>query len=291
MSETDRPAVSVVIPTFARVALLRRTLDHLAPGIQTLAPGSYEVVVSDDANPTTARAALDESHPWVRVVQGPGRGPAANRNAGARAARGRWLVFTDDDTEPRRDWLERMLAAVAPGVDVYEGRTTCDGGLGSPLNHAPVNEQGGRLWSCNFMASADAFGRVGGFDEGYRFPHMEDQDLRVRFAAAGVRMAFVRDAVVNHPPRRQPGGARLGSYREAEVRFHVKHHSRPESRLTLFRRVVRYRLNIIWETPKSFDTIVALGSLVREVAHIVAHVGEWERRAVAEFAGARGRSA
>jgi GT2 family glycosyltransferase len=168
-------------------------------------------------------------------------------------------------------------------VLVYEGRTTCDGGFGSPLYHAPVNETGGRLWSCNFMVSAGVFARVGGFDEGFPFPHMEDQDLRLRLAAAGERTTFVPAAVVNHPPRRQPPGARLGAYRESEVRFHVKHHGRPERRAALLKRVVRYRLGVIRDTPKSLDTVLALWSLCREAGHVVRHVGGWERRALAEF--------
>lgn len=280
----------MVVPTRDRPDLLCRTLDRLAPGAQTLPAADYEVIVSDDARPPTAATALAATHPWVRVVEGPARGPAANRNAGARAARHPWLAFTDDDTEPSRTWLEAFARTIRSGVDVYEGRTTCDGGFGSPLFHAPVNERGGRLWSCNFMANAEAFRGIGGFDEAFAFPHMEDTDLRVRFESGGVRSAFVPEAVVNHPPRRQPDGARLGAYRAAEVRFHVKHYGRPEARRALLARIVRYRLGVIRDTPKSLDTVLALWSIVRELVHVLAHAGAWERAALAEFASARPRS-
>jgi GT2 family glycosyltransferase len=279
--------ISVVIPTRDRPDFLRRTLDLLAPGAQSLAPDRYEVIVSDNARPLSAANAIAQSHPWARVVEGPARGPASNRNAGARAAKHPWLAFTDDDTEPSRGWLEAFARAIAPGVDVYEGRTTCDGGFGSPLFHAPVNETGGRLWSCNFMVSAELFRGVGGFDEAFQFPHMEDTDLRVRLEQAGAKRVFVRDAVVNHPPRRQPSGARLGAYRESEVRYQVKHFGRPEPRMQLLENLVRYRLGVIRDTPKSLDTLVALGSMAAEIAHVVGHVGEWERAALAEFAGRR----
>jgi GT2 family glycosyltransferase len=277
--------ISVIIPTRNRPDLLRHTLDRLAPGAQSLPADRYEVIVSDDARPLTAAAELQKTHPWVRVVEGPARGPASNRNAGARAANHDWLAFTDDDTEPSREWLAEFTRAVTHGVDVYEGRTTCAGGFGSPLNHAPVNEVGGRLWSCNFMVATDLFRRLGGFDEAYPFPHMEDTDLRVRLEQYGSRRVFVRDAVVNHPPRRQPNGARLGAYRASEVRFHLKHHGVPEPRVKFFIRMARYRLGIMRNTPKSLDTIAALWSLAREAGHVFAHVGEWERAAVAEFAG------
>ncbi len=288
---TELPVqISVVIPTRDRPDLLRRTLDHLAPGVQTLGADRYEVIVSDDARPSSAANSIRESHPWVRVVEGPARGPAANRNTGAGAARFAWIAFTDDDTEPSPGWLAAFADAIATGVDVCEGQTTCDGGFGSPLNHAPVNATGGRLWSCNFAVRAEAFWRVGGFDETFRFPHMEDIDLRVRLEQANTRRTFVLSAVVNHPPRRQPSGARLGAYREAEVQYHVKHHGRPEDRFALLTRVVRYRLGVIRDTPKSFDTILALASLASEVTHVVSHVGGWERRAMAARVTAGGHA-
>ncbi len=283
MSDSSRPLISVVVPTCDRPDLLHRCLDRLAPGAQRLDAARYEVIVSDDGAPGSAAAAVSSTHRWVRVVEGPRRGPAANRNSGAVAARGEWIAFTDDDTEPAPQWLEAFAGATRPDVDVYEGRTTCDGGFGSPLNHAPVNEAGGRFWSCNILLRATTFAGVGGFDEGFRFPHMEDQDLRVRLDRAGYVIRFVRDAVVNHPPRRQPGGSRLGAYREAEVRYLYKHGApRPVAR-ALLAKIFRYRLGVIRNAPKSLDSIVALWSLALEVAHVVLRVRAWEAHYAAEF--------
>jgi GT2 family glycosyltransferase len=277
--------ISVVVPTCDRPDALRVVMDRLAPGAQRLDAARYEVIVTDDGGRVRAADTLGASHPWARVVQGPRRGPAANRNAGATFARGAWIGFTDDDTEPSLDWLAAFADAIAPGTDVYEGRTTCDGGFGSPLYHAPVNETGGRLWSCNFLVAASAFRAVRGFDEGFAFPNAEDQDLRDRLLAAGFTMLFVRDAVVNHPPRRQPNGARLGEHREADVRYMYKRGvARPVWPL-LLRKIARHKLNVIRDTPKSLDTLIALGSLARELWYTARHVGAWEAKYAAEFPG------
>ncbi len=283
MTDTARPLISVVIPTRDRVALLRRCLDRLTPGAQQLDASRYEVVVSDDGAPGTTAAALAPTHPWVRVVDGPGRGPAANRNRGARAAHGEWLAFTDDDTEPSPQWLAALIAPTADGARVIEGRTICEGGFGSPLFHAPVNETGGKLWSCNFLIASSLFAALGGFDEAFRFPHMEDQDLRERIIGARDRIAFARDALVNHPPRRQPGGAQLGAYRESEVRYLYKHGARRPVKRELLERIARYRIGVIRSTPKSFDSVRALWSLALETAYVLRHVAEWERRYAMEF--------
>ena len=239
--------------------------------------------MSDDGRLASAATTLAATHPWIRVVQGPRRGPAANRNAGVTAARGEWLAFTDDDTEPSPGWLAAFTGALAEGTDVYEGRTTCDGGFGSPMFQAPVNETGGWLWSCNFMVSARAFAAVGGFDEGFRFPNAEDQDLRDRLRGAGFRMVFVPGAVVNHPPRRVPGGARLGAYREADVRYMYKHGAARPVWPLLLRKIARHKLNVIRDTPKSLDTLLAFGSLARELWYTARHVRRWEAKYDAEF--------
>ena len=109
--------ISVVIPTRERNATLALCLDRLAPGAQTLPHDQYEVIVADDSAGHLAFELVRDRYPWARWQEGPRRGPAANRNAGARAARGTWLVFTDDDCLPDPIWLEAYAAAMNPNED------------------------------------------------------------------------------------------------------------------------------------------------------------------------------
>ena len=109
--------ISVVIPTRDRNEQLARCLDRLAPCAQSLSHDQYEVIVSDDSAHAAARELLFDRYPWVRWTGGPRRGPAANRNAGARVARGEWLVFTDDDCLPEFGWLEGLAGAFNPNPD------------------------------------------------------------------------------------------------------------------------------------------------------------------------------
>jgi GT2 family glycosyltransferase len=279
------PRWSVVIPTHRRHETLGECLARLAPGVQTMDASGYEVIVSDDARSEETREFVAARFPWARWVAGPARGPAANRNAGAAAARGKWLAFTDDDTLPATGWLSAFDHArqVSPVPEALEGRTTCPGGFGTPMYYAPVNETGGRFWSCNIAMRADRFGTVGGFDEGFRVPHMEDQDLRERLRAAGVTIAWVPDAHVEHPRRRQPPGRRLGLLREAEVRYLYKHRAPRPLRWRLTRRIASLRLGIIRSHPLGIDSLRAFGSLLSELLVVQTHLGRWERAAAAEF--------
>jgi glycosyltransferase involved in cell wall biosynthesis len=106
-----KPYFSVIIPTYHRNDLLAKCLDCLADGIQTLPFEQYKVIVTDDGSETTAEEMIRECYPWVQWVAGPHKGPAANRNNGAKYAKGKWLAFTDDDCLPDPQWLETYAEA------------------------------------------------------------------------------------------------------------------------------------------------------------------------------------
>jgi GT2 family glycosyltransferase len=285
VSVAAAPTWSVVIPTYDRHETLAACLARLAPGAQALDAAQYEVIVSDDARRSATRRFLAERFPWVRYTPGPARGPAANRNHGAAEARGTWLVFTDDDTLPSREWLAAYAAALGANAraEALEGRTTCHAGFGTPMHYAPVNERGGLFWSCNVAVRADRFREVGGFDEGFTVAHMEDQDLREMLRLQGVSIQWVPGAVVDHPPRRQPPGRRLGLQRAAEVRYLYKHGAPRPVRWRLLRGVASLRVGIVRSLPWSGDSVLALRSLASELWTVARHAEAWERAARAEF--------
>jgi GT2 family glycosyltransferase len=197
--------ISVVIPTCDRPAELAACLARLAPGAQTLAATEYEVIVTDDGQ-RSAEAALAKQFPWVTWVAGPRRGPAANRNCGARQARGEWLAFTDDDCEPDAGWLKAFALVVEAGeARVLEGRTSPTGERSRLDMECPANESGGCLWSCNFAIEKALFESVGGFDEEFPGAAIEDIDLHWRLREQGIAAQFVREARIGHAWRPRKG--------------------------------------------------------------------------------------
>ena len=222
---SDRPPdalrFSVVIPTYRRNDALARCLNRLMGDRQDFPFARYEVIVADDGpDADNARLLVENAYPWARWVAGPRRGPAANRNRGAAEARGDFLAFTDDDCLPQRGWLAAFAAKLdAPGGDklrVLEGKTT-DGGAApmGPMFTAPVNEQGGLLWSCNFAVERRFFFEQGGFDERFPFPHLEDVDFRLRLDDRQEPYPFVPEAVVEHPPRPEASARSWARSRES----------------------------------------------------------------------------
>lgn len=285
MADDPRSALtfSVVIPTFARPALLARCLDRLAPGAQSLDPARYEVIVTDDGVGDGVAPMLRERYPWVRWNRGPRRGPAANRNAGASVARAPHLVFADDDCIPDRGWLAGFLPVLVAGAEIAPGCIVCREPWTSPLEHAPVNDHGLFIWSCNMMVARAAFARLGGFDERFPYAHMEDLDLQDRARALGLPERFARGAVVDHPPRRNPWGARLGATHYAEV-LYATLRNQPIALRPFLKKLAGNRLRAIRARPRLVDGASALASLVVEIAHVIARWNGWRTRARAAVA-------
>jgi glycosyltransferase involved in cell wall biosynthesis len=106
-----RPSVSVIVPARNEEASLRACLESLVAQDGGI---TFEIIVVDDGSTDRTRA-IAESFPGVRVIQ-PGPLPPGwtGKNnavtAGAREARGEWLLFTDADTVHKPGSLARALA-------------------------------------------------------------------------------------------------------------------------------------------------------------------------------------
>lgn len=105
------PKCSVVIPTYNRMGLLRRTLDALTR--QDIGTDVFEVLVVDDGSDDDTRAVVGQFHDHlnVRYFFQPDEGfrVAAARNVGIAHARGDVLVFLDSGVLPHSGCLRAHL--------------------------------------------------------------------------------------------------------------------------------------------------------------------------------------
>lgn len=210
------PAASIIIPTQRGRAHLARTLEAL--GRQTISAATLEIiVVVDGGDDATVRMVEDLAHRGtlrVLAVSRGGAGPA--RNAGAREARAKVLIFLDDDMEALPGLVEAHLRAQrrCPGSLVLgsfhtPGRNgsedlqqlaTClwwEDGLeerSRPGHHFTFRD----LWAGNFSLDADTFAQHGGFDHRFRDKSGEDYELGVRLLRAGVRFRHEPSAATIH---------------------------------------------------------------------------------------------
>lgn len=240
----DGVAVSLIVPTYKREALLVNTLRCALRQDRA----DYEIVVVDQTpehEPATAEFLRGEGARIRRVEFSPPSLTAA-RNAGMRAARGEVFVFIDDDTSFGPDFLSRHLEAHAHGPGAVQGRITEEG---SPEHahparvnrwirfrggdNCPVEGWTNNLTGCNFSLHREVVERVGGFDE--RFVGIavhEDSDYAQRVLAAGFPIRYAPRAALFHH-RSSSGGLGEGgdpifftpAYYRSELLFARKHFS------------------------------------------------------------------
>jgi GT2 family glycosyltransferase len=260
--------LSVVIPTCHRNDLLAKCLDRLAPGRQSISIDRYEVIVTDDGSISTARELVERDYPWVTWRMGPKRGPAANRNNGAKAARGQWLVFTDDDCIPDLLWLEEFWkVAKNQEAQVLEGRTSPTGIRYRVDMDCPVNESGGYLWSCNMAILKDLFVQLNGFDDRFPGPTLEDIDLRTRLGKSGKRFKFVPSALVLHPWRPKRGFA-FCKFQSQTMAYFIKKHPEAADKVSFKTLSIELAHKLIKQVPPPAFTCRGRG-LGRELALIL----------------------
>lgn len=98
--------LSIIIPTHNRPQLLQRAVNSaLAQTIE-----DFEVIVVDDCS--SEPVDLPE-HPRLRIIQlTENKGVSAARNIGAKAARGRWICYLDDDDELLPNMAQVSLEAI-----------------------------------------------------------------------------------------------------------------------------------------------------------------------------------
>lgn len=209
--------VSVVVATFNRQALLERLLEKL--DAQTLAPERFEVVAVDDGSKDDMRSALAglRVRYALRIERQENAGAAAARQRGVEAARGRFIVFLDDDMDVAPSFLEKHLERhVALGElsrSVVLGRLRPDANLADmPLFErfyarvmAAQNDtfasgkepvRGHNIYTGNVSMPRELFLRAGGFDPAFRA--LEDEELGVRLEKAGAVFAFANEAESIH---------------------------------------------------------------------------------------------
>ncbi len=110
MTEAALPTISVVIPTFNRLARLKRVLQALSQ--QTLDEREFEVIAVSDGCTDGTDEYLSNATPLPVVhLRQDNSGPGAARNHGVRLARGRLILFLDDDVLATPELVERHVKA------------------------------------------------------------------------------------------------------------------------------------------------------------------------------------
>jgi len=206
------PVFSVVIPTYRRRRSLKRVLEALAA--QEWPPAAMEVVVvSDGADDGSAHLVRSFPMPFsLRLVEQANLGPAAARNRGVENARGRFVLFLDDDVIPSARLVAEHSRAHGESRDrVVIGTMLEPPGRLLPWVRWEARTLAGQyeamvtgLWAPtpwqfytgNASVRREHLRRAGGFDARYR--RAEDVELGFRLERLGLEFVFAPEAAGTH---------------------------------------------------------------------------------------------
>ena len=247
------PDCSIVIPLYNRADLTRQCLTALAEVTDGV---SAEVILVDNASCDETPQLLEQLGAGVRVIRNETNlGFAKACNQGAAAARGRYVVFLNNDTVPLQGWLRALVDVVEsrPEVSVVGSRLLYPDGT---LQHAGVifnhKSQAYHLYAhlpgdfaaanraremqvvtgACMLVRTDAFRAVGGFDEGF-VNSFEDVDLCLRLRERGGRVVYEPKSVLFHLESQTAGRHANDSANGTRLARRWKHVSLPDQARTL----------------------------------------------------------
>lgn len=255
--------VSVVVPVHHGGTAFRACAEALA---RALGPADEWVVVADGETDGAWRGLPDTEAAVQTVVRPEPGGPAVARNAGAHVATGDVLFFVDADVAVRSDAVERVRSRFAedPGltalVGSYDAEPTDPSFLSQFRNllHHYVHQTAGptfsTFWTGCGAVRRDVFLRLGGFDEGYAVPCVEDIEFGYRLDDAGYRIVLDKGLQVTHLKAWAAGDM---------IRTDVLRRAVPWTELLLRRGTIENNLNV---DTRGRLSVVAAAALVAAVA-------------------------
>ncbi|MEA3186326.1 MAG: hypothetical protein QOD99_156 [Chthoniobacter sp.] len=237
------PRVSIIVCSYNG----GKTLKDCFEALDELNYPDYEIVFVDDGSKDNTQeivsaflakraTRIGKALPEFKNIQQPNMGLSYARNAGAHAATGDVVAYTDSDCMPDADWLYYLIGTLTSGDYAGVGGPNISPPAVNWIQAAVAAAPGGpahvllsdvvaeHIPGCNMAFHRWAFDQVGGFDTEYRKAG-DDVDFCWRLQTSGQVIAFSPAAIVWHYRRFTLKAFRKQQegYGEAESMLRFKH--------------------------------------------------------------------
>jgi GT2 family glycosyltransferase len=216
-----RPLISIIILNLNEASL---TLDCIGSIVKNTAEGLYEIIVVDNGSSAleAERLANTPSRNFRLIALSRNMFFGEANNIGAEHARGKFVLFLNNDVQVTANWLEPLLAvfdnepcvgAVGPKILYPDGRLqeagayvredgwTLQIGKRGLVPHPSYSDAIQVVDYCSaacLLVMKDIFLSLGGFDPLFHPAYFEDADLALRLRSLGLFSYYCGLAVVYH---------------------------------------------------------------------------------------------
>jgi GT2 family glycosyltransferase/glycosyltransferase involved in cell wall biosynthesis len=210
--DPERPVkTSIIIPVFNKVEFTFQCLRSLLREVDFT---ETEVIIVDNASTDRTRELLAHFQGYVRVIENAeNRGFVDACNQGAELARGRYLVFLNNDTVVLPKWLDALVETIErderagavgslflypdgriqeAGAIVWSNAEASHYGWGrSPLDHRfTFAREVDYCSGASLLIRRELFEQLGGFDRRYAPAYYEDTDLCMGVRSLGYKVIY-----------------------------------------------------------------------------------------------------
>ncbi|BDC98061.1 glycosyltransferase family 2 protein [Persicobacter psychrovividus] len=214
-NSTLTKGISVIIPFFNGVHLLKKNLPSIFSALQSTGL-PHEVIVMDDCSTETPKEFLAENFPSVILIQNTvNLGFGANVNKGVNNAQYSLSLLLNSDIELTQNYFREQLPLfdkndtfatggkiVTPGTDHIEAGWK--GYIRSKkIKWEPFQPQSGIHYSfyiCggNALVNTAKFIEIGGFSSLFKPFYVEDVELTIKAWRTGYKSYYIPEAVCHH---------------------------------------------------------------------------------------------
>ncbi len=202
--------ISVVIPTYNRLPILKKCLDALEYQILNNEIQNFEIVVVDDGSTDGTVDYLKnniETYPHLRLFEQSHGGPALGRNLGVENSKGELIIFIDSDLVVDKYFLRNHVETLIAAWEKLGNRKCFT--YGSVINTSNFNNPNSELFKIQDLSWAYfATGNVaidknvleiaGIFDTSFELYGWEDLELGERLRNMGVKLIKCPKAIGYH---------------------------------------------------------------------------------------------
>ncbi|MBI5586988.1 MAG: glycosyltransferase family 2 protein [Deltaproteobacteria bacterium] len=213
----EAPVVSILLVTYNRAEYTFQCLET----VKAHSDVPYEVIIVDNASADQTRALLDRVKNITVLKNDENAGFLKACNQGVKQAKGKHILFLNNDTQVGPRWLTELVSTMetypdcgavgakmimpdgrlqeAGSIIWRDGSTTCYGRGANPF--APEFSHVREVDYCGgacLLVRKDLFFELGGFDERYAPAYYEESDLCLGIRRRGRKVVFQPDVSVIH---------------------------------------------------------------------------------------------